>query len=359
MQYYTNHYLTFGVIRMKIGIIGATGYGGLELIRLLHNHPEAERIDLFTSSEEGMQFSNKYTHLMNIYDQKLLAIEHNRLTEYDVIFTSTPSGVSTGILPSLIGSGPKLIDLSGDFRLKNPLDYEQWYQKAPAPPTALEKSVYGLTEWNETAVQQADLIANPGCYPTAVLLSLLPLLKENLIDSTNIVIDAKSGVSGAGNKPSQMTHFSETNENTAIYKIHQHQHIPEIEQAINMFAGQTSPVTFTTHLVPMTRGILATSYAALQSNVTERQLTNALKERYAYDPFVRIIEDANKFGTNQVYGSNFCDIHVKVDPRTNRATIVSVIDNLVKGAAGQAIQNMNVQFNLDQTTGLQQVPLFI
>lgn len=359
MQYYTNHYLTVGVIRMKIGIIGATGYGGLELIRLLHNHPDAEYIDLFTSSEEGIQFSNKYTHLMNIYDQALLAIEHNRLTEYDVIFTSTPSGVSTDILPSLIGSGPKLIDLSGDFRLKNPVDYEQWYKKTPAPSDAVEKSVYGLTEWNEEAIRQADLIANPGCYPTAVLLSLLPLLKENLIDGANLIIDAKSGVSGAGNKPSQMTHFSETNENTAIYKIHEHQHIPEIEQAINLFANLESPITFTTHLVPMTRGILATSYASLKPNVTEQQLTNALKETYANHPFVRIIEQTNKFGTNQVYGSNFCDIHVKVDPRTNRATIVSVIDNLVKGAAGQAIQNMNVQFNLDQTTGLQQVPLFI
>lgn len=359
MQYYTSHYLTVEVIGMKIGIIGATGYGGLELIRLLHNHPEAQYIDLFTSSEEGIQFSNKYTHLMNIYDQALLPIEHNRLTEYDVIFTSTPSGVSSEILPSLIGRGPKLIDLSGDFRLKNPIEYEQWYQKTPAPLNAIEKSVYGLTEWNEASINQASLIANPGCYPTAVLLSLLPLLKEDLIDGENLIIDAKSGVSGAGNKPSQMTHFSETNENTAIYKIHQHQHIPEIEQAISMFAGITSPITFTTHLVPMTRGILATSYASLKPNVNEKQLINALKETYANHPFVRIIEQSNKFSTNQVYGSNFCDIHVKVDPRTNRATIVSVIDNLVKGAAGQAIQNMNVQFNLNQTTGLQQVPLFI
>ena len=154
-----------------------------------------------------------------------------------------------------------------------------------------------------------------------------------------------------------MTHFSETNENTAIYKIHEHQHIPEIEQAINNFAGQTAPVTFTTHLVPMTRGIITTSYAPVTSGVTEKQLTNALEETYANHPFVRIIKETNKFGTNQVYGSNFCDIHVKLDPRTNRATIVSVIDNLVKGAAGQAIQNMNVQFGLDQTTGLQQVPL--
>lgn len=359
MQYYTRFYLSEEVIDMKAGIIGATGYGGLELIRLLHNHPEIERLDLFTSSDEGSVFSNKYTHLLHIHDEPLLKIEHDRLTDYDVLFTSTPSGVSTELLPPLIGKGPKLIDLSGDFRLKDAVEYEQWYKKMPAPAEAIEKSVYGLTEWNENAIAQAPLIANPGCYPTAVLLSLLPLIKENLIDATQLVIDAKSGISGAGNKPNQMTHYSETNENIAIYKLHQHQHIPEIEQAIQTFANQTSPITFTTHLVPMTRGILATSYAPVIEGVTEKQLTNVLQEAYANHPFVRIIKETNKFGTNQVYGSNFCDVHVKVDPRTNRATIVSVIDNLVKGAAGQAIQNMNVQFNLDQTTGLTHVPLFI
>ncbi|TQR21210.1 N-acetyl-gamma-glutamyl-phosphate reductase [Psychrobacillus vulpis] len=344
---------------MKVGIIGASGYGGLELIRLLHNHTEVETIDLFTSSEEGIIFSHKYTHLLNIHDEPLLKIENDRLADFDVVFASTPSGVTSELLPPLIGRGPKLIDLSGDFRLKDPSQYEQWYKKKPAPIHAIEKSVYGLTEWNETAIQHAPLIANPGCYPTAVLLSLLPLLKENLIDATQIVIDAKSGISGAGNKPSQMTHFSETNENTAIYKLHQHQHIPEIEQAINRFADHSSPITFTTHLVPMTRGILATSYAPLNEGTTEKQLIESLQETYKNHPFVRIIKETNKFGTNQVYGSNFCDIHVKVDPRTNRATIVSVIDNLVKGAAGQAIQNMNVQFGFDQITGLQQVPLFI
>lgn len=344
---------------MKVGIIGATGYGGLELIRLLHNHPEVQGIDLFSSSEEGMQFSHKYSFLMNIFDQPLLKIETDRLAEYDVLFTSTPSGVSSELLPALIGTKPKLIDLSGDFRLKDLPTYEQWYKKAPAQADAVEKSVYGLTEWNTPAIENAQLIANPGCYPTAVLLSLLPLIKENLIDASHLVIDAKSGISGAGNKPSQMTHYSETNENTAIYKLHEHQHIPEIEQAIQMFAKQSTPITFTTHLVPMTRGILATSYAPVNAGVTEADLVNTLQETYANQSFVRIIKDTNKFGTNQVYGSNYCDIHVKVDPRTNRATIVSVIDNLVKGAAGQAVQNMNVQFNLKQTTGLSLVPLFI
>lgn len=344
---------------MKVGIIGATGYGGLELVRFLHNHPEVEVVDLFSSSEQGIHFSDKYSHLMNIHDQPLLEIESDRLAEYDVLFTSTPSGVSSNLLPALIGKKPKLIDLSGDFRLKDLAAYEQWYKKSPAPADAVEQSVYGLTEWNTAAIAEAQLIANPGCYPTAVLLSLLPLIKENLIDASHLVIDAKSGISGAGNKPSQMTHYSETNENTAIYKLHKHQHIPEIEQAIQMFANQSAPITFTTHLVPMTRGILATSYAPVNDGVTEADLVNTLQETYVNHPFVRIIKEASKFGTNQVYGSNYCDIHVKVDPRTNRATIVSVIDNLVKGAAGQAIQNMNVQFNLNQTTGLSLVPLFI
>lgn len=344
---------------MKVGIIGATGYGGLELIRILHNHPSVSNIDLFTSSDEGSIFSDKYTHLLNIYDQDLLKIDNSRLKELDVVFTSTPSGVSSTLLPSLIGLGPKLIDLSGDFRLKDLAEYERWYKKTPAPAEAVEQSVYGLTEWNAEAIKDAAIIANPGCYPTAVLLSLLPLLKNNLIDANNIVIDAKSGVSGAGNKPSQMTHFSETNENTAIYKIHEHQHIPEIEQAIGMFAKHHSPITFTTTLVPMTRGILATSYVPVTPGTTEKHLVEALEEKYADQPFVRIIKEAAKFGTNQVRGSNYCDIHVRLDPRTNRATIVSAIDNLVKGAAGQAIQNMNVQFGLDQTTGLRLVPLFI
>ncbi|MFF2753454.1 N-acetyl-gamma-glutamyl-phosphate reductase [Psychrobacillus sp. NPDC058041] len=344
---------------MKVGIIGATGYGGLELIRLLHNHPEIKNIDLFTSSDEGNIFSNKYTHLLNIHDVPLLKIDQEKLADYDVIFTSTPSGISSELLPSLIGIGPKLIDLSGDFRLKDPAQYELWYKKNPAPAQVIEKSVYGLTEWNSEAIRNADIVANPGCYPTAVLLSLLPIIKENLIDATQLVIDAKSGISGAGNKPTQMTHFSETNENTAIYKLHQHQHIPEIEQAIETLANQTTPITFTTHLVPMTRGILTTSYAPVNEGITEKDLTDALQDTYANQPFIRIIKQTDKFGTNQVYGSNYCDIHVKVDPRTNRATIVSVIDNLVKGAAGQAIQNMNVQFNLNQTTGLTLVPLYI
>lgn len=344
---------------MKVGIIGATGYGGLELIRFLHNHPEIKQMDLFTSSEEGTIFSSKFGHLLNIQDVPLQKIEKEALAGYDVIFASTPSGVTSELLPPLVDLGPKLIDLSGDYRLKNLKQYEKWYNKTPAPQDIVEQSVYGLTEWNEKNIQDAKLIANPGCYPTAVLLSILPLIKEGLIDPSFLVIDAKSGVSGAGNKPSKTTHFSETNENFSIYKINEHQHIPEIEQAIEMFTGVQTTITFNTHLVPMTRGILATSYAPVTDGVTSQQLTECLMETYKDHPFVRVIEEASIIGTNRVKGSNYCDVFAKVDERTNRATIIGVIDNLVKGAAGQAIQNMNVQMNLPQTTGLNVIPLFI
>ncbi|WP_347722793.1 N-acetyl-gamma-glutamyl-phosphate reductase [Lysinibacillus capsici] len=344
---------------MKVGIIGATGYGGLELIRFLHNHPAVEQIDLFTSSEEGVQFSSKFGHLVRIADTSLQKIAYDTLEKFDVIFTSTPSGVTSELLPPLVGKGPKLIDLSGDFRLKDLASYETWYGKKAASFHSVQQSVYGLTEWNEELIRQATLVANPGCYPTAVLLSLLPLVKERLIDPSFLVIDAKSGISGAGNKPSQTTHFSETNENFSIYKVNTHQHIPEIEQALSMFAQADTKVTFNTHLVPMTRGILATSYAPVIQGITESQLITCLQATYENHPFVRIVTDASSLGTNRVKGSNYCDILVKVDSRTNRATIVSVIDNLVKGAAGQAIQNMNVQLDLPQTTGLDVVPFFI
>ena len=344
---------------MKAGIIGATGYGGLELIRFLHQHPEVSSLQLFSSSEAGESFSAKYGHLQGIQDAPMEAIDEATIASLDVVFASTPAGVTSKLFPSLVDKGAKLIDLSGDFRLQDRATYEQWYGKDAAPQDVLQKSVYGLTEWHADAVKDAALVANPGCYPTAVLLSLLPLIKHKLIDPSFLVIDAKSGVSGAGNKPSQGTHYSETNENFSIYKVNKHQHIPEIEQAISMFAGADVAITFNTHLVPMTRGILATSYAQVQPGVTQAQLVACLQETYAQHKFVRVVTDVNAIGTNRVKGSNYCDVFVQLDERTGRATIVGVIDNLVKGAAGQAIQNMNVQCGLDESTGLDVVPLFI
>src|SRR5690606_2699987 len=228
----------------------------------------------------------------------LLKLDDEALAQYDVIFASTPSGVSSTIFPSLVERGPKLIDLSGDFRLKNLASYETWYKKNPAPQEVVDRSVYGLTEWNESASEKADLIANPGCYPTAVLLSILPLIKHRLIDPSFLVIDAKSGISGAGNKPSQATHFSEANESFSIYKINEHQHIPEIEQAISMFTDTETTITFNTHLVPMTRGILATSYAQVTEGVTQKQLVDCLTETYKNHPFVRVIQETSSVGTN-------------------------------------------------------------
>ena len=344
---------------MKVGIIGATGYGGIELIRFLHQHPHVKEIQLFTSSDEGTIFSERYGHLKTIIDTPLQKIDQQAIQQLDVVFTSTPSGVTTNLLPSLLNEKTKFIDLSGDFRLKDPATFEKWYNKTAPQQSYLNEAVYGLSEWNEEAIKTSNFIANPGCYPTAVLLSLLPLLKERLIDPTTLIIDAKSGISGAGNKPSQSTHYSESNESFSIYKINEHQHIPEIEQAISMYANIQSAITFNTHLVPMTRGILATSYASVSNNVTEKQLVEYLKQAYENKPFVRVIENSQTLGTNRVKGSNFCDITVKLDERTGRATIVSVIDNLVKGAAGQAIQNMNIQMNFEQTTGLHVVPIYL
>lgn len=344
---------------MQVGIIGATGYGGLELLRFLYNHSEIEKIHLFSSTEDGTKFSNKYTHLRKIIDQPLQKIEPEALQKLDLIFTSTPSGVSSKLIPEIITENVKMIDLSGDFRIKNAEDYEKWYNKTPAPQELLEKSVYGLTEWNAQKIQKASLIANPGCYPTAVLLSLLPLLHDNLINGENIIIDAKSGISGAGNKPNANNQFCETNDSTSIYKINKHQHIPEIEQAMSMFGHNDSPITFSTHLVPMNRGIMATSYVTLQSGVTQNDLLNSLHSKYDQHSFIRIIDDATKMSTNQVRGTNYCDIHVNVDERTGRATVISVIDNLVKGAAGQAVQNMNLMFGLEETSGLLEIPIWI
>lgn len=344
---------------MKVGIIGATGYGGLELIRLLQSHGKVNELKLFTSSEEGIVFSSKYTHLQNIIDSPLEGITAEAIKGLDVVFIGTPSGVSGQLMPKIWNEHTVFIDLSGDLRIKNSENYVKWYKKEAAPQQFLQKSIYGLCSWNNAEIQQSKLIANPGCYPTAVLLSILPLLKEKLVSHRHIIIDAKSGVSGSGNKPTQMTHFTETTESTTIYKINEHQHIPEIEQAIEMFTDYVEPITFSTHLVPMIRGIIATSYLQANEGVTQEQLDNALQQAYSHDSFVRVTPNGMKLSTNQVRGTNFCDITCRLDERTNRVTVVAVIDNLVKGAAGQAIQNMNLIFGFEEREGLGQIPLFI
>jgi N-acetyl-gamma-glutamyl-phosphate reductase len=270
----------------------------------------------------------------------------------------TPAGISSKLTPQFFDLGVTVIYLSGDFRLKNQNEYEQWYKKTPPPPEYLKHAVYGLAEWNREEIADAKIIANPGCYPTASLLGLIPLVKQKIIRERSIIIDAKSGVSGAGRTPSLTTHFTEINDNLKIYKVNQHQHIPEIEQELCKWDENLAPVTFSTHLVPMTRGIMATIYAEAKVNLTTDDLLDLYHSSYEGTHFVRIREKGTFPSTKEVSGSNFCDIGVDVDARTGRVTVVSVIDNLMKGAAGQALQNLNIMMGIDENTGLDQMPIY-
>lgn len=344
---------------MKAAIIGATGYGGAELIRLLENHPEVEAVSVHSSSQEGVYMNESYAHLQQIKELPLEGINPEAIKEKaDVVFLSTPSGVSVKITKSLLDVGLKVIDLSGDLRLKKKTELEKWYEIYGADEALLEKAVYGLTEWAREDVKGASVIANPGCYPTATLLGLLPLVKNQLVDADTIIVDAKSGVSGAGRGASAATHYSDLNESFKIYKVNEHKHIPEIEQGLRRFQPNMAPMTFSTHLVPMTRGIMATIYAKANGAISEAQLRDLYKETYANSPFVRIRPEGVYPATKEVYGSNYCDIGVTYDERTGRITVVSVIDNLVKGAAGQAIQNLNVMMGYDEKAGLNFVPVY-
>ncbi|WLV25040.1 N-acetyl-gamma-glutamyl-phosphate reductase [Aciduricibacillus chroicocephali] len=344
---------------MKISIIGATGYGGAELIRILHQHPEATIHSIHSSSQQGKPLHTSYPHVQDAVNLELEDIDPVKIAnETDVVFAATPSGVSSKLIPQLMDAGAKVIDLSGDFRLKNTETYESWYKKPAGDQKRVAEAVYGLTEWFADDVKDAQLVANPGCYPTATLLGLAPLVKNGIIDLDSIIIDAKSGVSGAGRGASPIAHFPEMNDNLKVYKVNEHQHIPEIEQTLGRFNALTGPVSFTTHLVPMTRGIMTTMYAKATEDFDIDKLHDLYKETYANNYFVRIREKGLFPGTREVCGSNFCDIGLAYCERTGRITVVSVIDNVMKGAAGQAVQNMNVQFGLDETTGLDFLPIY-
>ncbi|MCM3731296.1 N-acetyl-gamma-glutamyl-phosphate reductase [Fictibacillus nanhaiensis] len=343
---------------MRAGIIGVTGYGGLELFRLLTAHPEINEVLLYSSSREGQLLSEEAPHLYGINMDQLRSFDQLNTDELDVLFCSAPSGASTELLPSFIGRKAKVIDLAGDYRLKDPDIYREWYGKEPPDTSIVNKAVYGLSEWNQNEISKAGLIANPGCYPTAVLLGMLPLLKTGLINPETIIIDAKSGISGAGASPQKASHFTKANDSLSVYKINKHQHIPEIEQAMKTVTGTDTNITFTTHLVPMTRGIMATMYAELAEEIQFHSVTEVFQEFYQAKPFVRVFKENTELFTKQVYGSNYCDLTFAIDERTNRITVISVIDNLIKGAAGQAVQNMNIMFGLNELEGLKQSPLF-
>ncbi|HEX7064470.1 MAG TPA: N-acetyl-gamma-glutamyl-phosphate reductase [Bacillales bacterium] len=344
---------------MDIGIVGATGYGGADLIRILRNHPEVDNLKLYSSSQSGESIQNSFPHLQRLSEVRLQDINPGLMGKsLDVVFMATPAGISSELTPELLKEGLRVIDLSGDFRIKDSNIYEEWYRKKPAPVQWVEKAVYGLTEWNKRAVTDAQLLANPGCYPTATLLGLLPLVQRSLLEESSVIIDAKTGVSGAGRGFSAAAHFSETNENFKIYKVNRHQHTPEIEQELARWNGRAEPVTFSPHLVPMTRGIMATMYAKLTDAVTEEEVRKIFQDSYQQAPFVSVRKAEDFPETKQVYGSNQCDIGVSYDDRTGRIMIVSVIDNLMKGAAGQAVQNFNVMFGFEETAGLDFLPVY-
>lgn len=344
---------------MRVGIIGATGYGGAELLRLLNQHPHVENIVLYSSSKEGMNIQESYPHLAEIYDKELQSINIESVNEeVDTVFLATPPGVSAEWSGRLAATGCQVIDLSGDLRLEDPDVYEAWYKREAAPTSLIKEAVYGLPEWNREMIKNARIISNPGCYPTATLLGLAPLVKGDLIELDSIIIDAKSGTSGAGRSPSAITHYSEMNENFKIYQINQHKHVPEIEQLLHQWNEDISTITFQPHLVPMVRGIMATIYVKAKKKTTEQGLRDLYREAYKNERFVRVRPEGQYPATKEVYGSNYCDIGITYDERTGRITVVSVIDNVVKGASGQAIQNFNIMNGFEEGTGLNLVPMY-
>ncbi len=344
---------------MKVGIIGANGYSGAELIRILQLHPEVEMSIMASHSTSGQLITEQYPHLQGIAENRLEEINIDEMMgSADLFFFATPSGVSKNLIHRFIEQEIPCIDLSGDHRLKDCDLYEKWYKYSPAPESVLQKSTYGLPELFREEIKNSTLIANPGCYPTATLLGLAPLLKNKKIHMDSVIIDGKSGVTGAGRKASLATHFCEVNENIKAYKLGSHQHIPEMEQVIQAYSGAAATITFTPHLVPMSRGIMCTIYADLVEPMTTEDTLKLYQEFYHDEYFVRIRQENQWPATKEVVGSNYCDIGVTVDERTNRVMIVSVIDNVMKGASGQAVQNMNIMNGWDENAGLIITPVY-
>lgn len=340
---------------IKIGIIGGTGYTGVELLRLLATHPQAELRAITSRGEAGKKVSDLFPSLRGHVDRAFVAPEQAALTQCDLVFSATPNGVAMQHARELLKAGVRVVDIAADFRLKNPAVWEQWYGVAHACPELLEEAVYGLPEVNRDQIRKARLVANPGCYPTAVQLGFLPLLEAQVIDPSNLIADAKSGVSGAGRKAEVHTLLAEAADSMKAYGVAAHRHWPEICQGLEVATGKKVGLTFVPHLAPMIRGIHATLYARLtKPDVDVQQLFEA---RYANEPFVDVMPAGSHPETRSVRGANMCRIAVHRPRGGDTVVVLSVIDNLVKGAAGQAVQNMNIMFGLDEAAGLGQPAL--
>ena len=344
---------------IKAGIIGATGYAGGELVRILTGHKDVEIKWYGSRSYIDKKYAEVYQNMFQIVDDKCMDDNMETLAdEVDVIFTATPQGLCASLVNEEILSKVKIVDLSADFRIKDVATYEEWYKIQHPTPQFIPEAVYGLCEINREAVKKARLVANPGCYPTCSTLSIYPLLKEGLIDPGTIIIDAKSGTSGAGRGAKVDNLYCEVNENIKAYGVANHRHTPEIEEQLSYAAGQPVLINFTPHLVPMNRGILITAYASLKKEVSYEEVKAAYDKYYANEKFVRVLEKDVCPQTKWVEGSNYVDVNFKIDPRTKRVIMMGAMDNLVKGAAGQAVQNMNLMFGLKESEGLELVPMF-
>jgi N-acetyl-gamma-glutamyl-phosphate reductase len=337
---------------VKIGIAGASGYTGLELIRLLAGHPDVELTFLTSERFQGQNISEVFPSLHGVVDFTLKPLDDNITKDCSFLFLALPHMTAIEKIPIYLQSDCKIIDLSADYRLRDPKAYSEWYSVTHTHPDLLEQAVYGLPELYRDAIQTARFIANPGCYPTSVILALTPLLTTGWADLDSIISDSKSGVSGAGRKPSLTTHFTEVNEGITPYGLGSHRHTPEIEQELSALAGKPVRLTFSPHLVPMNRGMLSTVYINLKKPVSDEKLVEHYRNFYKDEHFIRVLNPGKFASSKHVLSSNFCDIGLKVDSRNQRLIITSALDNLIKGASGQAVQNMNIMLGLNEKTGL-------
>jgi N-acetyl-gamma-glutamyl-phosphate reductase len=343
---------------MKVSIIGATGYAGAELLRILHNHPQVQVMHLTSESHTGEDIASIYPHLRGIYMQHLMSMKDmDKISaDSDFVFIGLPAGHAMKVGLALEDTPVRIIDLGADYRFSDTDVYEKWYKVKHTHKNA--KRVYGLAELCRAQIREAKIIGNAGCYTTASILALAPLAKNHLIDINTIVVDAKSGVSGAGRSAKLGNHFPEMYDNFKAYNVGGHRHTPEIEQAVAALSGEPCVLSFTPHLVPMSRGILSTCYARLKPGVTAEQVDAAYTSMYGGEYFIRLLGRGGYPATKEVRGSNFCDIGWHIDMRTGRVIALSAIDNLVKGAAGQAVQNFNIACGFDEKLGIDMVPMY-